>query len=295
MDFLVVVFRFIPKNLVSLVVGFLARLRLPYPVSNWLVLAFIRVFSIDMSEAEFGEERYSTIEDIFTRRLKLGARPIQAPLCSPADGYLAASAPADRGLAIQAKGFSYNLLELIFDRDSKRPSDFEPAWYHTVYLAPQNYHRVHAPFSGSVERVRYVPGELWPVNRFFVSRVINLFNRNERLVFDFRLENGGRAYVVMVGATNVGRMVTPLVPELITNSAQRQLTPLLTTHDFPEPTRIQIGDELGTFMLGSTVIVVYDKLAISEFTLSISSNQRPVLMGQALTGDINDRAERPSY
>jgi phosphatidylserine decarboxylase len=287
MDPLLVLFRFIPKNLLSLLVGAIVRLRLPRPVARWLVSGFVRAFRLDLTEAQLRLEDFATIEDVFIRRLKPDARPVQPPICSPADGYLAVSAPAELGRAVQAKGRSYNLIELIFDRDPKRPYDFDPHWYQTVYLAPHNYHRVHAPFSGVVERVRYVPGELWPVNAAFVRRVVNLFSRNERLVFDFKLDGGGRAYVIMVGATNVGRMVTPLVPELVTNSAMRQLTPLLTTHEFPEPRRVTIGDELGTFMLGSTVVVVYDKLALSGLSLLRCEDLRPVLMGQALTGDLS--------
>lgn len=284
MDPLVFIFRFIPKNLISLIVGWLVRLRLPQPFSGWFVRGFIRIFGLDLSEAELLVSEFSTIEEVFTRRLKAGSRPLSSPVCSPADGFLAISAPAEKELAIQAKGKSYNLIELVFDRDPKRANDFVPDWYQTIYLAPHNYHRVHAPFSGSVERVRYVPGELWPVNSVFVSRVVNLFNRNERLVFDFRLSKGGRAYVVMVGATNVGRMLTPLVPELVTNSVMRQLTPLLTTYEFPTPRCIEIGDELGTFMLGSTVIIVYDKLATAGLSFSQSTEKRPILMGQPLTG-----------
>lgn len=285
MDPLLILFRFIPKNLLSLFVGVLVRIRFPQPVARWLVNGFVRLFNIDLSDAELSIDEFSTIEEVFTRKLRPDARSIQGPVCSPADGYLAISAPADLSLAVQAKGRIYNLIELIFDRDPNRPFDFEPAWYQTIYLAPHNYHRVHSPFKGSIERVRYVPGELWPVNKLFVDLVPNLFTRNERVVFDYRLENSARAYVVMVGATNVGRIVTPIVPDLVTNALARQITPLLSTHEFKDPCQVDLGEEIGTFMLGSTVIIVYDKLAASNLSLLSCNDPMPLQMGQPLTGE----------
>lgn len=282
MHFLFLFFRFIPKSLLSLLVGIVVRIRFPQPLARWLVAGFIKIFGIDLSDAEKPLEEFATIEDVFVRKLRSGSRSIHEPVCSPADGYLAVSASSNLGLAIQAKGWNYNLIELLFDRDPKRPYDFVPHWYQTIYLAPQNYHRVHSPFRGFVERVRYVPGELWPVNQLFVGIVPNLFIRNERVIFDFRLENGGRAYVVMVGATNVGRIVTPLVPQLVTNSAERQITPTWKTYEFEESKKVDAGDEIGTFMLGSTVIIVYDRLSASDLVLKSCSEPQPIRMGQPL-------------
>jgi phosphatidylserine decarboxylase len=283
LNFVSLVFHLLPKNLISYAVGSLVRMRLPQPVSTWVNRAFASAFRLDMSEAEHGLGHYATIEDVFTRTLKPGARPVAPPVCSPADGILARSLPADDGTAVQAKGLTYSLAELVFG-DTPRPADPpELAWYQTVYLAPHNYHRVHAPFSGTVDALRYLPGDLWPVNVPFVMRIPRLFCRNERLVFDFALVTGGRAYVVMVGALNVGRMVTPLLPDLVTNATARQSGASASTHRFPTPRPVSIGDELGTFMLGSTVIIAYDKAALAGFTLAQATESRPILMGQSLT------------
>lgn len=136
--------------------------------------------------------------------------------------------------------------------------------------------------TGRLTALRYLPGELWPVNIPFVSRIPRLFNRNERLVFDFELDGGGRVFAVMVGAFNVGRITTPFEPHLITNSLDRQLGARPVTHRFPEPVPVTIGDEIGTFMLGSTVILVFDRQAASRFELVRGSENRPILMGQSL-------------
>ncbi|MCX6108613.1 MAG: archaetidylserine decarboxylase [Proteobacteria bacterium] len=276
-------FTLAPKNALSFATGLAARLKLPKPLADLSCRGFAAVFRLDMAEASAPLSDYATIEDLFTRSLKPGLRPISSPICSPADGFLARSGPIQAGEAIQAKGLPYSAADLVFGAtgpETGGTQDF--AWYQTIYLAPHNYHRVHAPFSGRVTKVTHFPGELWPVNGPFVARVPRLFSRNERLVFSFDLSLGGKAYVVMVGAFNVGRMVTPLAPDVVTNNGRRQGNeqPSFTTF---EPARdVAIGDEIGTFMLGSTVVIVYDHAAISGINLLRAQDNRPILMGQTL-------------
>lgn len=275
----------LPKNLISYGVGALVRLRVPGSLGRTLVGKFASAFHIDMSEAEHPLSAYETIEDLFTRKLKPGSRTPMPPVGSPADGMLARSAPCNNGTALQCKGFEYSLKELVFGptEDPEREK-LDLAWQQTVYLAPHNYHRVHAPFSGKVTAVRYLPGELWPVNVPFVLRIPRLFARNERLVFDFEPEFGGRAYAVMVGAFNVGRMVTPLLPSFVSNAVARQLGGVRpVVQRFSPAQEIKIGDELGTFMLGSTVVLVYDRIALERIKLVPNQENRPILMGQPLT------------
>ncbi len=269
----------VAQNIMSFTTGLLARARLPKPLAILANRIFAKAFGINMSEAASPLASYATIEDLFTRRLKPGVRGFEGPVCSPADGYLAMSAPAESGRAIQVKGLDYELSELVFgpNYQGEKP---HLAWYQTIYLAPHNYHRVHAPFNGVVRRITHRPGELWPVNNSFVRRIPRLFARNERLVFEFSLEHGGTAFVVMVGAFNVGRMVTPLAPGLVTNSAQRQWRPVVSDLTLDPPSPVLIGDEIGTFMLGSTVVVIFDKAAINGLKLIEAQDGRPVRVGQ---------------
>ena len=282
--------RLVPKNLLSWATGALARSEPPRPVAKLLCRGFARVFGIDLDEAELGIDKFASIEALFTRRLRPGARPISPPLCAPADGTLVRSAPVTSGeTAIQAKGMTYSLAELVFG-EAPRPKgeairhQSEFVWYQTIYLAPHNYHRVHAPCTGRITAVRYIPGDLWPVNQPTVARLPRLFTRNERLVFDLEAATGGVIHVVMVGAFNVGRMTTPLVPELVTNALGRQLGGGSSEVAFETPAPVTAGEELGMFMLGSTVILVYDRDAIARpaFKLVQAESSRPILMGQSL-------------
>mgnify|MGYP006288096321 CR=1 FL=1 len=271
----------IPQNILSFTTGCLARWRLPKPLARMATRGFVRAFGLDMSEAANPIGSYATVEELFTRRLRDGVRTFVGPVCSPADGYLARSAPAEAGRAIQVKGLDYDLGELVLGPGGFT-EDLDLAWYQTIYLAPHNYHRVHAPFTGQVTSVTHRPGELWPVNNTFVRRVPRLFARNERMVFDFRLERGGRAFVVMVGAFNVGRMVTPLAPNLVTNNAKRQVRAKVVERRLDPPAKVAIGDEIGTFMLGSTVVVVFDREAIRGLKLIEAQDDRPMLVGQSV-------------
>lgn len=289
LNLVALLFQLVPKNLVSFLTGWLVRVKLPTPLARYTIKAFAHGFRIDMTEAEYPIEEYSSIEELFTRRLKADARPLEGPLVAPADGYLAVSAPCDKpDRAVQAKGIFYSLYELTHGRP-RNPKASEAAgpdfaWYQTVYLAPHNYHRVHAPCAGRVRMIRYLPGELWPVNVPFVLRIPRLFCRNERLVFECDLASGGRAWIVMVGALNVGRMVTPLVPDLVTNALSRQTAP--TPFETPLDLDLPLGSEVGTFMLGSTVIVVYDAKALAGLggpeKILRANDHKPVKMGQTL-------------
>ncbi len=273
----------LPQNTLSYAVGVVVRVSLPAPLQELINKAFVKLFKINMSEAERPLTAYRSIEDIFTRALKPNQRTVEGAYVSSADGVLEMSRPAVSGdEAIQAKGITYSLSELVFGKAQKA---FAAKWYTTVYLAPHNYHRVHAPFAGRVTGLRYIPGRLWPVNRPAVQAVSQLFCRNERLVFDFELEGGGKAWVVMVGAFNVGRMSTPIKPDFVTNAVYSLLhmAPKPLELAISQPIGIKAGEEIGTFMLGSTTVVVLDEKAFERLKPRDIHQSQKVSMGQGLS------------
>ncbi len=271
----------LPMNLVSLAAGKAARLKLPEPVNHSLCSAFVKTFGIDMSEAERPLSDYATIEDVFTRKLKAGARPIQSELCFPADGVLSVSGPTHENSAIQAKGLTYSLGELMFGDDI--PPDLDLAWSATVYLAPHNYHRVHSPLKADLKQIRYYPGELWPVNAPSVRWTPRLFTRNERLVFDLETPDG-HLYLAMVGALNVGRITTPFLADFASNDSRHgQSRQGPRKFDLERTHRIVPGQELGTFMLGSTVIIAFDEALAKRYRMGQALSSRPVRMGESLS------------
>lgn len=275
----------VPKNLLSHIVGRITRARLPFGLHKTLKLWFIRRYRVETGEAEFPVERYPTLGDFFIRRLKPGARPIaSASLVSPVDGALTQMGrfQSDRPTLTQIKDQSYSLHDLV--GPDLEVSPYLGGGFLTVYLAPYDYHRIHAPMAGRVTQVAYIPGALWPVNTWSVRHVPELFVVNERVAVELEGE-AGKVLVVMVGATNVGRISldfhSGVVGNAIPRTAERHWRP-------PSPVSLDKGQGLGCFELGSTVILILpeslmDRLDTTlESTLS-GSGQVLVRMGQGLS------------
>ena len=269
--------RRLPRAALSRVVGWLTRVRLPAPLSRPLLSAYVRATRIDMSEAEKPLRQYSTIEAVFTRRLKPGSRPVQAQFISPVDGRMTAVQQVKTRTLLQIKGLEYSVDELVHGPNNSE-AGWTPACAHTCYLSPSNYHRVHAPVSGRLLSIRYIPGDLWPVNPAFVQLVPRLYVQNERLVLRIAPDFGGVIDVVMVGAMNVGRMCSPFIGDNFRTNAACCRTPWIVARD----QRLEVGDELGMFMLGSTVVLVTDTVAASRLLMACSGEEHPVKVGQAL-------------
>ena len=294
-EIFVLFMRVLPRNLLSYAAGWVARLRLPPIVQQQCNRVFVRIFRINMNEAERSLSTYTSIEDVFGRKLKAGSRSILGSFVSPSDGFLARSGPIQAGQLIQAKGLYYQARELVFGGFECAEPEPEYTWFTTVYLAPHNYHRVHAPVAGRLTCIRHLPASLWPVNLPFVEHLPRLFCRNERLVFDIRLVDGetnadaGIVHAVMVGAFNVGRMITPFLPDFATNDWERIKSPRAREFRLNEQKPggpsldLKAGEELGTFLLGSTVVLVLDQRAASRFRPVQAEGNRPILMGQALS------------
>jgi phosphatidylserine decarboxylase len=203
-----------------------------------------------LSEAANADlESYATFNEFFTRELKAGARPIASgpgTLVSPADGVLTEHGAIESGHLYQAKGSAYTLAELLGDLGSAVEA-LEGGRYFTIYLAPHNYHRVHAPLDARLVRTRYIPGARFSVSRATAAAIPRLFCRNERVVCWFHTAHGPMA-VVLVGALNVSSISTVVDGEIASGTAREWRD--------SEPRSFAQGDELGRFNMGSTVIVL---------------------------------------
>lgn len=264
----------LPKNMWSRAIGRLAHMRLPEPVAHATVKGFAKLYDIAVDEAEEPLSAYSSIGDFFTRRLKPGARPIDRRpgfAVSPADGHVLNSGRLEDGVLIQAKGRDFRVADLL--RDEALGAQFTGGSWITVYLSPQDYHRVHHPVEGSITQSRYMPGHLWPVNRLGVEYVEDLFCVNERLA-TFVDGPMGLTCTIMVGATSVGKITTAYDPELETNRG-------LPAADkrYGDGLQVARGDELGTFHLGSTAIVLFADPSVDVLALADGSAVR---MGQPI-------------
>lgn len=266
----------LPKGGLSRGVGHLVHMKIPGPIGRKSVEWFAKYYNIDLSEAEFPIDRYGSIGELFTRRLKPGARPIEAGAVHPADSVISEAGVIQGKSLMQAKGRMYSLAELL--HSEKWAGVFEGGTFFTYYLCPTDYHRVHAPVGGNVVWSCHIPGEFWPVNAWSVNAVDRLFAVNERVAAVFETPQG-RVAVVMVAATNVGDIGVAFDEEIATNSP---LAFEARERVYDPPKAMAKGDEFGVFRMGSTVIVLYEKNMIPSEICESMLGQR-VRVGQTLT------------
>jgi phosphatidylserine decarboxylase len=246
--------RLLPKNTFSRMVGAACRMSAPRPVVRAAIHTFARRYGVDATEAERPLDDYPTFTEFFTRRLKPGARPIApGPVAvSPVDGTVGEVGDIVESRLLQAKGRHYTLAELIGGPEAEGDArQFAGGAFCTIYLAPYNYHRIHAPLGGDITGYVNMPGQLWPVNSLGVRNVNKLFCINERLTTFLRTPRGACA-VVAVGATNVGR-IRAVYDDVVTNvkrtrKAERKL--------YAQPVQVEKGGELALFEMGSTVVLL---------------------------------------
>lgn len=268
----------VPQHWLSRIVGWLASSRLE-PIKNFLIRQFIKQFDVNMAEAANPDPTsYNTFNDFFTRELQADSRPIDTnpdTLCSPADGAISESGPIDKDRLLQAKGFYYELQDLMGgDADLYEP--FVDGDFCTIYLSPRDYHRVHMPCDGKLIATRYVPGKLFSVNSVTARSVPHLFSRNERLICLFESDKGPFA-LVLVGAMIVAGIETVWAG---------QVTPLsrvTTKLDFTQPIVLKKGEEMGRFKLGSTVIALFpNNMLNKEQFAELMQEGKKVAMGETL-------------
>lgn len=276
---------FLPKTLISRLVGKLASAKLG-KLTTFLIASFIKYYKIDMNEAEITDiKQFSTFNDFFSRALKKGARSIikePAAIAMPADGVLSEYGEIYKDAMLQAKGHYYS-LEALLGGDSKDAKVYENGTFATVYLAPSNYHRVHMPIDGTLEKMVFVPGDLFSVNLLTASNIDNLFTRNERVICFFKNPKIGHFAVVLVGATIVASISTVFAGTVAPSGGKEKNI----YHYEKDNISLKKGAELGRFLLGSTVICVFPKNSIE---VSARKNKgTAVKMGEELGQIISKR------
>jgi phosphatidylserine decarboxylase len=243
----------LPKHWLTAVVYRLARVRVP-AVKNALIRGFLKLFDVELEEVKGRvPQDFRSFNDFFIRELNDGARPVDADpaaIVSPADGTLSQAGTLRGSRILQAKGIDYSLEDLLA-ADVDKAGEFSGGAFATIYLAPYNYHRVHAPVDGELVAAHYVPGDLFSVNSKTAAQVPGLFSRNERLNLHFQTAFGPMV-VVFVGALNVGSISTPWSGEV----RPRKSGVVERIDVSAAPQQVRKGDLLGWFNMGSTVIVL---------------------------------------
>lgn len=251
-----------PKQALTAVAGKLANLALG-TVTTTFIAWFVKRYNVNMSEASNPDiQSYATFNDFFTRPLKVGARPLApAKFICPVDGAISQFGQIAQDQIFQAKGHQYSTYTLLAGNKALAPL-FENGHFACLYLSPKDYHRIHMPCDGTLISMTYVPGDLFSVNPLTAEHVPNLFARNERVVCEFDSSANGRFIMVLVGATIVGSMAT-----VWHNDNNGVINPPRTGKikrwEYAEKNIVlKQGDEMGRFLLGSTVVMLFQKNAM---------------------------------
>jgi phosphatidylserine decarboxylase len=261
----------------SRIMGRAARIHVPSTFLKPMIRLYSIGFGVSTGEVEEPVGGFKSFSDFFGRRLRPEARPVcrdRGAVVSPCDGEVVdfGELDTDGNPTFFVKGSRYDLDGLLGSESAGRP--FGSGGYLIVYLHPRDYHRVHMPMDAEIYRVRRVPGKCYPVNGWLDDRVKGIYGKNERVVFHFRC-SGGQLAIVMVGAFGVGNIET----RFATGS---DISPdVCRERDFSPPIAIARQEELGAFLLGSTVLMVWSKgvLEMDEDLL-----RGPVVMGRRIGG-----------
>jgi phosphatidylserine decarboxylase len=266
----------LPKQVLTTLAGKFATARaggLTTGVIRW----FVGRYGVNMAEAANPDiASYASFNEFFTRPLKSDARPLApADFICPVDGAISQFGAIERDQIFQAKGHSYSTAALV-GGDAELARQFEDGDFATLYLSPKDYHRIHMPCDGRLLRMIHVPGALFSVNPTTARGVPGLFARNERVVCVFETAHGPFV-LTLVGATIVGSMAT--VWHGIVNPPRPGHLREWRYDD--RELRYRQGEEMGRFLLGSTVVMLFPR-GVIKFNADWAP-QRPIRLGEKMS------------
>jgi phosphatidylserine decarboxylase len=267
----------LPKRALTVYAGWRASRRSGARTTR-LIRGFVEKYGVDMSEAADPDiSHYASFNEFFTRALKPGLRPLAAAdLVCPVDGAVSQFGAIERDQIFQAKGHHYSTTALV-GGDAALAVEFENGHFATIYLSPKDYHRIHMPCDGTLRRMIHVPGDLFSVNPLTARGVPGLFARNERVVCVFDSARGPFV-LTLVGATIVGSMAT-VWHGVVNPPRSEQLREWRYTD---KNVALRKGDEMGRFLLGSTVVLLFPRGPLNFNPAWTPAC--PVRLGEAMAG-----------
>jgi phosphatidylserine decarboxylase len=265
----------IPRQALTRFVGWFSKIQHPW-VRDASIATWKFFTDLDLSEAK--KSSFTSMHDCFTRELKVGARTVDMNpevMASPVDGIIGAHGRIHGTKVFQAKGFPYTLQDLLGADENW--VDWKDGSFVTIRLTSSMYHRFHAPYDCTVEKVQYFSGDTWNVNPIALKRVEKLFCKNERALIRTTLTGNGacagqRVALVPVAAVLVASIRLHFL-DVLFHLKYTGRKAIACDAPFTK------GQEMGWFQHGSTVIV----LTASGFTLANELGEgSKVKMGQAL-------------
>lgn len=256
------------SNIVSQCFGKFASKEFSPKVQSIINNGYVKLMKLDMSEFAHPDS-YKTLNKLFTRSLQIPRKFSIASnaFISPCDALITECGKIEGDRALQIKGFNYKVSDLLTKNiaDENR-AKLEGGDFINLYLSPSDYHRYHVPINMRVTKAIHVPGKLHPVNIPTLKKQVNLFIENERVILECYTQDNELFYMVLVGALNVGKMLVSFEKRIETNSEIRE--PQVYEYN---DVNLHKGDDLGCFMMGSTIVILAEK---DMFSYDLSVNQK---------------------
>jgi phosphatidylserine decarboxylase len=231
---------------------------------------YVKLMGVDLSQ--FADvQSYKSLNALFTRELarKRDISSENGVFISPCDSFISQCGNIKEQKALQIKGFSYSVRELLSDFIAKKQKDkLIDGKYINFYLSPKDYHRYHVPIDMRVAKAIHVPGKLYPVNFTWLRKIPELFIENERVILECYTKEDKLFYMVCIGALNVGQMKFTFDKTIQTNAKSSIQQPYMYNNLW-----LKKGDELGHFEMGSTIVMFFEKHTV-ELTCKNNTNIR---------------------
>ncbi len=237
------------------IVGFLAFRRLPRWLLSFCIRQYARVYRIPMDLYDVNIRDYRCFNDFFTRKFKPGIRTFTGDPASPVDASIYASGPVSKQTILQIKGQLISVQNLL----EKKDNTIRSFW--SFYLAPGDYHCVHAPCDMTIQSVTHIPGAFYSVSPRIAHKK-PVFLKNERMVIQANTESG-TIYLVMIAALNVGNISLKVLNDKTPSHRQKAVI----TDDFPGQVYYKQGDKIGSFNFGSAVVLLTPQKAEENYFL----------------------------
>jgi phosphatidylserine decarboxylase len=240
------------------------------PASPARIDEFIADYAVDVRDLDRPPHEFATLNELFSRPLRSGARTIEHPddpsvAVSPADCRLtcfhttsAADVVIKRRrfhgvgdlLGATIGGDSPGLARVRAFHDAASADGFSVA---VARLAPGDYHRFHWPVDGewTPDDVLDVAGEYHSVAAPCVAGPVDVLGRNRRCICVVTTAAFGDVAVVAVGAVRVGTIELTAAPGFVVK-----------------------GGEMGRFRYGGSTVVVAFRRGTIDFDADLLENSR---------------------
>lgn len=208
--------------------------------------------TIDRCSYQIPEGGFVSFNDFFTRKLKPGARPISGPnnnavLICPADCKIS---PISYALTsdqdFEVKGDTYNIAALLGSVELAKK--FAGGTAIVCLLYPKDYHRFHAPVTGTIAAKGYLDDKHY---YYGFKGIVKYFSEYHRAYYLINTKQSGQVGFVAIGMSDINSVNMPLPVDL--------------------NKEIKKGDEIGYFAYGGSGIVMLFEPGVLKMSLPTGS------------------------